>query len=295
MRAKTADLRHIIQTVLERDYKKEDLLKKQERDAENREKYKLFGELLNAYAYMIPAGADKAEVLNYYNNETVSIPLDPTKTVSENAVRYFDKYNKLKRASVAVKKQLAENEEEIEYLEGIMTFISLATSEEDLAQIRAELSERGFVKRIHTSLSHGGKKGAKTKAKAKPLHYRTPEGYEIYVGRNNLQNEVVTFEIATGNDWWFHAKGVPGSHVVVKCPFANQAEEWDMPDEIFELAGAIALVNSKNKDMEKAEVDYLRKKNVKRPNKAAPGYVIYYTNYSLVAVNDLSGYTLTEC
>ena len=295
MRAKTADLRHIIQTVLERDYKKEDLLKKQERDAENREKYKLFGELLNAYAYMIPAGADKAEVLNYYNNETVSIPLDPTKTVSENAVRYFDKYNKLKRASVAVKEQLAENEEEIEYLEGIMTFISLATSEEDLAQIRAELSERGFVKRIHTSLSHGGKKGAKTKAKAKPLHYRTPEGYEIYVGRNNLQNEVVTFEIATGNDWWFHAKGVPGSHVVVKCPFANQAEEWDMPDEIFELAGAIALVNSKNKDMEKAEVDYLRKKNVKRPNKAAPGYVIYYTNYSLVAVNDLSGYTLTEC
>ena len=187
-----------------------------------------------------------------------------------------------------------------------------AGSEEELLQIRRELAERGFVKRIYMIIpgsgsgnggSRNGKgnkknasgKGPVRQGKVRPLHYLTEDGYDIYVGKNNYQNEMVTFEIATGNDWWFHAKGVPGAHVVVKCSFANQAEEWDMPDEIFELAGAIALVNSKNKDMEKAEVDYLRKKNVKRPNKAAPGYVIYYTNYSLVAVNDLSGYELTEC
>ena len=126
--------------------------------------------------------------------------------------------------------------------------------------------------------------------KAKPLHYRTEDGYDLYVGKNNYQNEAVTFEIATGNDWWFHAKGVPGAHVVVKCSFANQATEWDMPDAIFELAGALAAVNSKNKDMEKVEVDYLRKKNIKRPNNAEPGFVVYYTNYSLVAKTDLSGF-----
>ena len=130
--------------------------------------------------------------------------------------------------------------------------------------------------------------------KAKPLHFRTKDGYEIYVGRNNLQNEEVTFEIATGNDWWFHAKGVPGAHVVVKCPFANQAEEWDMPDEIFELAGALALAYSKNKDMEKGDIDYLRKKNIKRPNGAAAGFVVYYTNYSLVAENRLDRYEFEE-
>ena len=177
-----------------------------------------------------------------------------------------------------------------------MTFISLAKTEDDLNEIRAELWEKGFVKRLGDVGVMQGKRGKGTKAKmpkAKPVHFRTPDGYDIYVGRNNLQNEVVTFEIATGNDWWFHAKGVPGSHVVVKCPFANQAKEWDMPDEIFELAGAIALANSKNKDMEKGEVDYLRRKNVKRPNNAEKGFVVYYTNYSLVAQNDLEKYTFT--
>ena len=294
MRNKTADLRHHLQTILERDYKKADLQQKQMKDAGNREKYRIYGELLNAYGHEIKEGAKQAEVFDYYENQNRIIPLDPTKTASENAVRYYEKYNKLKRTEIALTEQIRENEEEIEYLEGIMTFITIASTEEDLMQIRAELAERGYVKRIAAKGKNGGRGKSGKMPKAKPLHYRTPDGYDIYVGRNNLQNETVTFDIATGNDWWFHAKGVPGSHVVVKCSFANQAEEWDMPDEIFELAGAIALVNSKNKDMEKAEVDYLRRKNVKRPNKAAPGFVVYYTNYSLVAKTDLSGYVFVK-
>ena len=298
MRSKTADLRHQIQTLLERDYKKADLQKKQMQDAENREKYRINGELLNAYGYQIEDGVKQAEVFDYYENRNRIITLDPNKTVSENAVRFFDKYNKLKRTAGALEEQMKENEAEIEYLEGILTYISLAKTEDDLAQIKRELWERGFVKRLGNAYAVNGRgtksgRGGKM-PKAKPLHFRTKDGYEIYVGRNNLQNEEVTFEIATGNDWWFHAKGVPGAHVVVKCPFANQAEEWDMPDEIFELAGALALAYSKNKDMEKGDIDYLRKKNIKRPNGAAAGFVVYYTNYSLVAENRLDRYEFEE-
>ena len=297
MRAKSADLKKHIQTILERDYKKLDLQKKQQQDAGKLERYKLFGELLTAYAHNLPDGQKTVTVLNYYDNSDICIPLDETKSVRENASRYYDKYNKCKRTLEALKEQISENEAEIAYLESILTYIGLAGSEEELLQIRRELSERGFVKRIHFSdPAKNGKRGSKgTKfGKAKPLHYVTADGYDIYVGKNNYQNEEVTFEIATGNDWWFHAKGVPGAHVVVKCSFANQAVEWDMPDEIFELAGALAAVNSQNKDMEKVEIDYLRKKNIKRPNNAAPGFVVYYTNYSLVAKTDLSGYEIKQ-
>ena len=299
MRAKSADLKKHIQTILERDYKKLDLQKKQQKDAGKLEQFRIFGELLTAYAYQLSDGEKSVKVQNYYDQSEVSIPLDENKTIRENAARYFEKYNKCKRTLEALKDQISENEEEISYLESILTYIGLAGSEEELKQIRRELAERGFVKRIHMSdsgiygkRSPSLKQGKNAGGKVKPLHYVTSDGYDIYVGKNNYQNEVVTFEIATGNDWWFHAKGVPGGHVVVKCSFANQATEWDMPDEIFELAGALAAVNSQNKDMEKVEIDYLRKKNIKRPNNAAPGFVVYYTNYSLVAKTDLSGYDL---
>ncbi len=311
MRSKSADLKKHIQTILERDYKKLDIQKKQQSDAEKLDKYKIYGELLTAYAYQLNDGEKSVKVLNYYDNSEVSIPLDENKSIRENASRYYEKYNKCKRTLEALKEQIAENEEEIGYLESILTYIGISGSEEELLQIRRELAERGFVKRIYMIIpgsgsgNGGSRKGKENKknasgkgpvrqGKVRPLHYLTEDGYDIYVGKNNYQNEMVTFEIATGNDWWFHAKGVPGAHVVVKCSFANQAEEWDMPDEIFELAGALAAVNSRNKEMEKVEIDYLRKKNIKRPNNAAPGFVVYYTNYSLVAKTDLSGYSFKQ-
>ena len=314
MRAKSADLKKHIQTILERDYKKLDLQKKQQNDAEKLDKYRTYGELLTAYAYQLSDGEKSVKVLNYYDDSEVSIPLDENKTIRENAARYYEKYNKCKRTLEALKEQITENEEEIAYLESILTYIGIAGNEEELLQIRRELAERGFVKRIHMIVPGSGfektgrlsgkgngrtgkgnkpsGKGNAHQGKARPLHYVTEDGYDIYVGKNNYQNETVTFEIATGNDWWFHAKGVPGAHVVVKCSFANQATEWDMPDEIFELAGALAAVNSQNRDMEKVEIDYLRRKNIRRPNNAAPGFVVYYTNYSLVAKTDLTGYNL---
>lgn len=285
MRQKTVYLRKQLQTILEKDYKKLDLQLKQLEDAGQKEKYRIYGELLNTYGYEIEEGAKSAVVLNYYTNEEETIPLDETISVKDNAKRYFDKYVKMKRTQEALAVQIEETRKEIEYIESVQTFMQFAVSKEDLDQIRQELYEKHFIR----------KKPEKGKAKLKnpPLHYRTQEGYDIYVGRNNLQNEELTHRFATGNDWWFHAKGVPGSHVVVKAPFENPATEWDMPDEVFEAAAALAAIYSKNKDQEKVEVDYLRKKHVKRPSGGEAGFVVYYTNYSMVIETNIERFTLT--
>ena len=119
-----------------------------------------------------------------------------------------------------------------------------------------------------------------------PFHYISSDGYHMYVGKNNFQNEELTFKFASGNDWWFHAKGIPGSHVVVK----TNGDE--LPDRTFEEAGQLAAYYSRGRDNEKVEIDYLERKNVKKPNGSKPGFVVYYTNYSLVAAPDISGIAL---
>ncbi len=285
MRQKSLNLRKTIQTILERDYKKLDLQKKQLEDAAEREKYKIYGELLNAYGYQLEDGSKEAKVLNYYTNEEVIIPLDETLSIKENAIRFFDKYGKMKRTEEALAVQTKENEAEIAYLESVQTFLNLASTKADLQQIQAELSERGFIKKSYDKKNK--------KVVNKPLHYVMYDEYDIYVGKNNLQNEEVTFKMANGNDWWFHAKGVPGSHVIVKSRNANPATEWDMPDEVFEAAAALAAVYSKNGDQEKAEVDYIRKKHVKRPGGGEPGFVVYYTNFSMMIETNLQRFALT--
>ncbi len=286
MRQKSLNLRKTLQTILERDYKKLDLQKKQLQDAGEREKYKIYGELLNAYGYQLQDGAKEAKVLNYYTNEEVTIPLDETLSIKENAVRFFDKYGKMKRTEEALAVQTKENEAEIAYLESVQTFLNLASTKADLQQIQAELSERGFIKKSYDKKNK--------KVVNKPLHYVMYDEYDIYVGKNNLQNEEVTFKMANGNDWWFHAKGVPGSHVIVKSRNANPATEWDMPDEVFEAAACLAAVYSKNGGQEKAEVDYIRKKHVKRPGGGEAGFVVYYTNFSMMIETNLQRFALTQ-
>lgn len=286
MRQKSLNLRKTLQTILERDYKKLDLQKKQLEDAGERETYKIYGELLNAYGYQLQDGAKEAKVLNYYTNEEVIIPLDENLSIKENAVRFFDKYGKMKRTEEALAIQTKENEAEIVYLESVQTFLNLASTKADLQQIQAELSERGFIKKSYDKKNK--------KVVNKPLHYVMYDEYDIYVGKNNLQNEEVTFKMANGNDWWFHAKGVPGSHVIVKSRNANPATEWDMPDEVFEAAACLAAVYSKNGGQEKAEVDYIRKKHVKRPGGGEPGFVVYYTNFSMMIETNLQRFALTQ-
>lgn len=274
IRQKSSDLRRVVQTALERNRKKYALQTKQLRDTENREKYKVYGELLHTYGYNVEKGAKKLEALNYYTNEMITIPLDTTKTPMENAQKYFDKYNKQKRTFEALTELIEETRDDIIYLESVSNALDIALSEDDLLQIKEELIEAGYVKRKFTK--------KKVKITNKPLHYISSDGFHMYVGKNNMQNEELTFHFAVGNDWWFHAKGVPGSHVIVK----TNGEE--LPDRTFEEAGRLAAYYSKNRGNEKVEIDYIEKKHVKKPAKAKPGFVIYHTNYSLIINSDIS-------
>ena len=275
IRQKSADLRHVVQTALERNRKKYDLQIRQLRDTENRDKFKVYGELINVYGYGLAEGAKKLEALNYYTNEMVSIPLDPTKTPQENAQRYFAKYNKQKRTFEALSELSRETKDEITYLESVQTALDIALTEDDLTGIKEELTEAGYIKRKFTR--------RKMKVKNTPLHYISSDGYHMYVGKNNLQNDELTFSFASGNDWWFHVKQAPGSHVIVK----TGGDE--LPDSTFEEAGRLAAYYSSMRGGEKVEIDYVEKKHVKKPKGAKPGFVVYYTNYSLVIDSDISG------
>lgn len=276
IRQKSSDLRRIVQTALERNVKKYDLQMRQMRDTEKRETYRIYGELLNTYGYGADPGAKSLEALNYYTNETVTIPLDPTLTATENAKKYFDKYNKLKRTSEALSQLTEEVKEEIDHLESISAALDIALYEGDLAEIKEELIESGYIRR------KGG--GKKQKITSRPFHYISSDGFHIYVGKNNYQNDELTFKFATGNDWWFHAKKLAGSHVVVKL---GNAEE--LPDRTFEEAARLAAYYSKGRNQEKVEIDYVQKKHVKKPGGAKPGFVVYYTNFSMAIDSDISG------
>lgn len=275
IRQKSSDLRKIVQTALERNRKKYDLQKKQLNDTKKREKFRIYGELLHTYGYSAPEGASSIEVTNYYTNEPMTIPLDKQLSAAENAQKYFNRYNKLKRTYEALTELIQETESEIEHLESVSTALDIAVFEDDLLQIREELTQCGYIRRRHAD--------KKVKLTSTPMHYISSDGFHIYVGKNNLQNEELTFKFASGNDWWFHAKGIPGSHVIVK----TNGEE--LPDSTFEEAGRLAAYYSRGRGGDKVEIDYTLKKNVKKPNAAKPGFVVYYTNYSLLIDSDIHG------
>lgn len=275
IRQKSSDLRRIVQTSLERNYKKYDLQLKQLKDTEKRDKYKIYGELLTAYGYELSGGEKEVSCLNYYTNEEIRIPLDPQLTAQENSQKYFGKYNKLKRTHEAMTAMIQETRQEIGHLESISAALDIAVKEEDLVQIKEELKEYGFIKKR-------GPEGKKPKITSRPYHYLSSDGFHIYVGKNNYQNEEVTFKIADGGDWWFHAKGIPGSHVIVKT------DGKELTDQTYEEAASLAAYYSKGRSSEKVEIDYIQRKQVKKAAGGAPGFVIYHTNYSMMATPKLS-------
>lgn len=281
IRQKSVDLRKIVANALERSSKKYDIQQKQLKDSDKKDKYKVYGELINSFGYGLPEGAKELVAQNYYDdNRLIKIPLDPSLTPQENAQKYFDRYGKLKRTAEALHSLTEETRAQIDHLESIQNALDIALSADDLVQIKEELIEYGFIKK--------GKGGKKHKTKSKPFHYVSSDGYDMYVGKNNYQNDELTFKFATGGDWWFHAKKMPGSHVIVK------AKDGEMPDRVFEEAGQLAGFYSKGRDNEKVEIDYLQRKNVKKPAGSAPGFVVYYTNYSLTIHPDISALTLIE-
>ena len=274
IRQRSADLRQIVQTSLNKNYKKYDLQLKQLDDTKKRDKYKLYGEMLTAYAYSIENGLSEITVNNYYDNTALTIPLENELSPMDNAKKYYEKYNKLKRTYDALTEIIISTKEEIEHLESISIALDIASDENSLKELKEELIEYGYIKRKPSE--------KKSKYISKPMHFRSKEGFDIYVGKNNFQNEELTFKVATGNDWWFHAKGIPGSHVIVKC------DGKELPDSVFEEAGRLAAFFSKSRTLSKVEIDYVQKKHVKKINGGKPGFVIYHTNFSMLISPDIS-------
>ena len=193
----------------------------------------------------------------------------------DNAKKYFEKYGKLKRTFEALESIILETKSEIEHLESLINALDIAVSEDDLKELKEELIQSGYIRRKSSD--------KKAKYKSKPFHYRSTDGFDIYVGKNNLQNEEITFKLANGGDWWFHSKTFPGSHVIVKT------EGKELPDQTFEEAARLAAYYSKGKGQEKVEIDYIERKHVKKVSGAKPGFVIYHTNYSMAISPDITG------
>ncbi|MDE5780209.1 MAG: NFACT family protein [Lachnospiraceae bacterium] len=280
MRQRSADLRQIVQSNLSKCYKKYDLQLKQLKDTEKRDKYKVYGELITAYGYQTEPGAKTLTCENYYTGKEIDIPLIPELSPLDNAKKYFERYNKLKRTFEALSDITKDTSREIEHLESIQTSLDMAACEDDLKEIKEELIQFNYIRRKSSD--------KKTHFKSRPLHYISSGGHHIYVGKNNHQNEDITFRIASGNDLWFHAKDMPGSHVILKTNGDK------ISDKEYEEAARLAAHYSKGSAQDKVEVDYIEKKHIKKVNGGAPGFVIYHTNYSMLINTDISDIKIYE-
>ncbi|MBR5738426.1 MAG: NFACT family protein [Lachnospiraceae bacterium] len=280
IRNKAQELRKNLKTLIERTSKKLDLQNAQFKDTENRDKFRLYGELLSAYSYSLPVGEPVVTVENYHDgNKPLEIPVDPALSIADNAKRYYQKYARLKRTYEALSVQKEETLRDLEELESLSVSLEFAESDEDLSEIREELASNGFIKK-RAAL----KKDRKPK-KSRPWHYRSSDGFDLYVGKNNLQNEELTFRFANGNDYFFHAKKTPGSHVILRT------EGKGVPDRTFEEAASLAAYYSTARENTLVEVDYVLKKEVKKVPGQKPGFVIYDTNYSMMVSPDISRLT----
>ena len=268
LHSKGLDIQRLINTNIERCLKKIKILEKTLKECEAKEDYRIKGELLTSYIYGFKKGDKDVSVLNYYseNEEYLKISLDENKTPSENIQFYFKKYNKLKNAEEASINQLSINEDELNYLNSVLTSLETADNYADIEEIKKELIETGYVR--------FRKEKNKNKIKTnKPLHFISSDGIDIYVGKNNIQNDYLTLKFAEKTDTWLHTKIIPGSHVIIKGK--------NIPESTLLEAATLAAFYSKGKNSTKVPVDYTLVKNVKKPSSAKPGMVIYSTNKTL--------------
>ncbi|WP_304508987.1 Rqc2 family fibronectin-binding protein [Anaerotignum sp.] len=272
IRQKAHDMHRLVVSNIERCIKKKEIQLKTRIDVADMESWRKKGELLTANIYAVPQGVTTFRTQDFYdeNMGEIEIALDPTKTPAENAQKYFSRYNKAKRTLAALEVQEKQNDEELLYLESVLNALENASDEGDLAEIRTELAESGFVRR-QTS-----KKGASKPKKAKPLHFISSDGYEIFVGKSNLQNDELTLRFADSNDLWLHTKEIPGSHVIIRTNGTGTTSDTALAE-----AANLAAYYSKAKNSSMVPVDYTLRKNVKKPNGAKPGMVIYLTNRTL--------------
>ena len=274
---KTADLRQTVLSLLNKNYKKYDLQLRQIKDTEKKDKFKVYGELLTAYGYNAEPGASSMQAENFYTGEMTDIPLDPALTAVQNGKKYFEKYSKLKRTYAALSEIIVQTRQETEHLESILMSLDIVKDQADVVEIRREMAESGYIKS-----SQPAKKTDKM-LRSEPMHFISSDGFHIYVGKNNFQNDQLSFKMAKADDWWFHAKDMPGSHCIVRC------SGHELSDKSCEEASRLAAHFSKGASSDKIEVQYTQCRNLKKPQGAKPGFVTFNTFYSLQADTDISG------
>jgi len=286
IKQRAQDILKLLSVASSRINKKLDLQRGELATCSGKEKYKKWGDLITANMYLLKKGMEHAVVLDYTSEEmeTVEIPLELNLTPSQNAQKYYKKYNKSKSAEVILKEQIEQGEKELVYLDSVFESLTKAENERDLAEIRSELSGSGYAKRL-TALTKQNKPSLKQKANKapptmKPLTFTTSGGYRVLCGKNNLQNDYVTMSLANKNDYWFHVKGMPGSHTLLICG----SEEPDAKD--FTECAMIAAYYSSARKLPNAPVDYTRVKNIKKPKGAKPGFVLYETNFTAYVTAD---------
>ena len=272
MRVRSAGLARQVQSLIERTQRKNAARLEESDNSRKAEEKRLFGELLYASLHSLNKGMNCVEVENFYTGEMVVIPLDGSLTPVQNAQKYYKEYRKLTTAARILQSLIKEGEQELEWLVTVQYEISQARSEEDFLQIRRELHDEGFLRSFKI-------KPQKNKKKTSDIfRYRTHSGMLILSGRNNAANERLTLHTASKNDWWFHVKNAPGSHVVLLCE-SRQPEEKDL-----EQAAVIAAYHSSLSDSLHVEVDYTQLRNVKKPPEAKAGMVTY-DNYRTAVVS----------
>lgn len=264
---KTTDIKKLVHTFLERAVRKKEIQEKALETCGQKDLYKNYGELLTANAYQIPKGANQFTTMNYYEADCpdITIPLASHQTAIENAQAYFKLYNKAKRTEKAAASQLITIEEDIRYLQSVLLSLDLLQNKEDIAQLRMELIEMGYLKK------RKGTEKKKTLKKDIPfLHFKSSRGHDIYVGKNNYQNDALTMKFARSNDMWLHIKDGPGSHVIIK-----QADNLPIDEETLLEGALLAAYHSSGRMSSHVPIDYTLKKNVKKVPNAKPGMVIY--------------------
>ncbi len=270
---KKASIFKVLNNSIDRCNKKITIYQDIMRESAEKDKYKLFGELIISNIYCIPKNSEKVSLLNYYSsdNEYVEVPLDKNLLPQENAQKYFKKYTKSKTAYIHASKQLKETYLELEYLESVSHNLENCKNLSEIEEIREELILAGYLDAKRKN------KNKKDTLKSTPLKYKSSDGLTIYVGKNNVQNDTLTLKTASSNDIWLHTKNIPGSHVIIR------KQKGDIPKSTLEEAALLAAYHSKAKMSAQVEVDYTTVKNVKKPKGAKPGMVTY-VNYKTVFV-----------
>jgi predicted ribosome quality control (RQC) complex YloA/Tae2 family protein len=268
------DLERFIVNEKEKNEKKISKLEETLKEAEQADQLQRYGELLTANLYAAKKGMKEIEVVNYYdeNGAMMTIPLDPRKSPSENAQRYFSKYQKAKKAMTVVVEQIDKAQSEVAYFDTLLQQVQSA-SPKDVEEIREELTEGGYIRERQ-------RRNGKKAHNAKPIldHYFANDGTEIIVGKNNKQNDYLTNKLAARDEIWLHTKDIPGSHVVIRSK--------EPSEETITEAAKLAAYFSKARESSSVPVDFTKVRYVKKPSGAKPGFVIYENQQTVYVTPD---------